>query len=268
MRVRRLIFPAIIALSLALARSGSGEESARQKPRTPVLVELFTSQGCSSCPPADAALAKLGTEQPLEGITIIPLAFHVDYWNNLGWIDPFSSRAFTERQNDYAASRNSQRIYTPQMVIDGAAEFVGSDQRRALAEIREAAGGAKIEVAIEAGIEGDRLNARIKIGPLPNEMGNETAEVLLAITEDGLHTDIPSGENAGRKMDFRSVVRELKALGPTSTIKPYATDAHLRIAPQWKRENLNAVAFVQERRTRRILGAAAVSLNPKPIAKN
>lgn len=98
----------------------------------PVLVELFTSEGCSSCPPADTLLTRLATEKTIGNAEVVTLAFHVDYWNRLGWTDRFSSAAFTERQNRYATAWKSDRIYTPQAVVDGRVEFVGTDATRAL----------------------------------------------------------------------------------------------------------------------------------------
>jgi len=99
-----------------------------------VIVELFTSQGCSSCPPADRVLSALGREKS-DGVTIIPLAFHVDYWNSIGWADPFSSSRWSARQNAYAAALHSSQVYTPQLLVNGRAQFVGSDEQRIRAEI-------------------------------------------------------------------------------------------------------------------------------------
>ena len=127
-------------------------KSALAEGRVPVLVELFTSEGCSSCPPADELLAKLSREQPVDGATIVPLAFHVDYWNRLGWVDRFSSPQFTKRQQEYAAALRAD-TYTPQMVVDGRDEFVGSDDARARQSIADAAQSRK-------GFDSDRSSDR------------------------------------------------------------------------------------------------------------
>src|SRR5579863_7576892 len=111
-------------------------------PRTPVLVELFTSEGCSDCPPADALLEKLDRSQPVRNAQMVVLSEHVDYWNDIGWKDPYSSHEFSARQGDYAHRFRLDGPYTPQMVVDGEAQFVGSDERRAILAIE---GAAKVE---------------------------------------------------------------------------------------------------------------------------
>src|SRR5271169_3993333 len=119
---------------------------------TPVLVELFTSEGCSDCPPADALLERLDRSQPVNGAELIVLSEHVDYWNDIGWKDPFSSHEYSERQSAYAAQFGRGSIYTPQMVVDGHIEFVGSDERRATQEIENATKVRKIPVSISSSL--------------------------------------------------------------------------------------------------------------------
>jgi hypothetical protein len=132
MRIRAL------AWSLVVLLSASGSTRAQSlADRVPVIVELFTSEGCSSCPPADGLLEMLLQDQPIKGVHVIPMSEHVTYWDHQGWKDPFSAQQFTARQQQYGLRFNLDSIYTPQLVIDGAREFVGSDKRaieRALAD--------------------------------------------------------------------------------------------------------------------------------------
>src|SRR6266851_7497076 len=125
--------------------------SSPETQRTPVIIELFTSEGCSSCPAADALLARLANEQPVANVQLIALEEHVDYWNDLGWTDPFSSRDWTERQYAYAGALKNRNPYTPQMVVDGAMEFVGNHSQKAREAILKAAGNTKIPVMLALG---------------------------------------------------------------------------------------------------------------------
>ncbi len=111
----------------------------KTKRKSPVLVELFTSEGCSSCPPADRVLAQLETEQPNKNAEIITLALHVDYWDNLGWKDKFSSALYSQRQSVYGQALKLNQVYTPQMVVDGQKQFVGSNLSEANKAITESA---------------------------------------------------------------------------------------------------------------------------------
>ncbi len=228
----------------------------------PVVVELFTSEGCSSCPPADLLLSRL-QQNTMSGIEVIALEQHVDYWNNLGWRDPFSSPAFTTRQQQYSRLFGGDTIYTPQMIVDGHAQFVGSDARRAASEVRDAAQRPRTTVDI-APAESGAL--RIHVDALS---GNESADVMLAITEDRLISDVRAGENSGRKLPHASVVRSMTLVGRIEPKKSneFAIDTPVTVDKAWKRENLRAVVFVQERTTRRIVGAMSIAL-PSPSAKS
>src|SRR5436190_23170457 len=151
---------AMVALGLAAwgprvtRAAGTGDATMPAGAAVPVLVELFTSEGCSSCPPADTLLTRLAAEKTAGGAEIVTLAFHVDYWDRLGWKDRFSSAAFTERQNRYAAAWNTDRVYTPQAVVDGRVEFIGTDANRALEALAASAA---------------RPHARVAVAPAPGD---------------------------------------------------------------------------------------------------
>ena len=229
--------------------------------RVPVLVELFTSEGCSSCPPADGLLARLVETQPVEGAEVVALEEHVDYWNRLGWTDPYSSPAFTQRQAEYSDAFGLEGAYTPQMVVDGRAEFVGSDERHARQSIAQAAREKKTRVQI-ALAPGEQLPDHVTLAvKLAGAEVKEAARVFLAFTEDKLSTVPARGENSGRAWGHSSVARLTALLGQQ---KPGAGDfsatAVVSLPPEWRRENMRVVAFVQEEKTRRILGVGVTSL--------
>jgi len=221
----------------------------------PVLVELFTSEGCSSCPPADALLAKLDELQPVAGVTVIALEEHVDYWDHLGWRDPFSSADFTARQQRYAGLLHIESPYTPEMVIDGLREFVGNDSERALHELAQAARGAKtpVHVAIKDKV-GERISLAVSV-----DATKASGDVLLAIAETGLASDVARGENAGRNLKHSAVVRKLTPIGKLKPGEPFSAEPAIKLARQWNAANLRAVVFVTDA-TAKVLGAAEVTL--------
>lgn len=204
-------------------------------PVRPVLVELFTSEGCSSCPPADDALAELVAQQPLPGIEVVALGEHVTYWNDLGWADPFSHPQFDARQAAYG-----HRSYTPQMVVDGAAFFVGG-RSRAIEAISARRSAARLEVALKV--------VRTPTGLMVSAEAPGTAPLWLALTESGLSTAVPSGENAGHTLRHAPVVRRLERATRGATVAwvlPKGTSL----------DRLKVVAFVQEEPLGEVLGLA------------
>lgn len=233
----------------------------------PVLVELFTSEGCSSCPPADEALTRLEQTQPVGGAQIIALGQHVDYWNRLGWTDPFSSAMFSQRQSDYARAFGKDGVYTPQMIVDGQKEFPGGNMNLARRAIDEATKTSKASVELTRtdtaqAAKTDAVPLQVRVGNVPAISAGDTAEVMLAITESNLRTDVPRGENAGRRLRHASVVRQLRPLGifDPQQGKTFAAAPIINIGKGVKREQLHAVIFVQERLSRRVLGAAMIAL--------
>lgn len=226
---------------------------AAEPARIPVLVELFTSEGCSSCPPADYLLSQLLRHQPVEGVQVIPLSEHVDYWNQLGWTDPFSSAGFTDRQRQYAAVFRGDGVYTPQMVVDGKAELVGSDSRKALRAITEAAKAPKASVSLSCSANPFGLQVRI-------DGVQSDGDVLLALTENALDSSVTRGENRGLRMEHDGVTRRITTIGVVKKQQAFAAMPKLAIDKGWKRENLSAVVFVQDRSNRRISGAGQIAI--------
>src|SRR5271168_4894648 len=169
------------ALLLPRLEAVSGRHPANDTAqRTPVLVELFTSEGCSDCPPADSLLERLDRSQPVSGAELIVLSEHVDYWNDIGWKDPYSSHEFSIRQGDYAHRFRLDSAYTPQMVVDGDAQFVGSDERRAIQAIEGAEKAGKVSIALSSiRLEGNTLTVHVESGTLPSSASSKSANVLL-----------------------------------------------------------------------------------------
>jgi hypothetical protein len=232
--------------------------------RVPVIVELFTSEGCSSCPPADLLLARLERSQPVAGARVIALEEHVDYWNQLGWVDPFSAPHYRGRQNDYALAFHTENIYTPQMVVNGQAEFVGDDGNRAYQVIGVAKQMQTTSVDLRNALSAkdpDLVDLSVQVTS-PKNPKPRAADVYLAVTESELESQVLRGENAGRRLRHAPVVRSFGIIGridPRGSNVGQITNT-LRLPREWKRENLRAVVFVQEHDTLRITGAATTEL--------
>ena len=228
----------------------------------PVVVELFTSEGCSSCPPADALLARLDDQERVGNAEVIALEEHVDYWDQLGWRDPFSGAQWTARQQEYASLFGNEGVYTPQMVVDGRAEFVGSSQGKAKSAIVEAAVQPKAEVVL-TGLDGsaEKAHIRIVVAKLPS-VTTRDAQVWLAVTETGLHSNVRAGENSGQDLHHAAVVRSLRKVGDAKVGKDvaYSAKQEVRLDSTWKQENLRVVVLVQDPKSRHILGAASLRL--------
>ena len=238
----------LLALA-AVAGSGASGDTAG---RIPVVVELFTSEGCSSCPPADAFLQKLD-RQPLAGAELIVLSEHVDYWNHIGWKDPYSARFYSDRQSTYAKRFDLDGPYTPQMVVDGSSEFVGSDPELARKAFSKALAGQKIPVrlsAISVGA-GNTLQAHVDVGAVPSD-----AEVVVAVALNHAESQVLHGENGGRTLTHTAVVRAMVKIGTAARGQAFARDAQIKLEPGLSRENLRVIAFAQEVRQGKVLGAA------------
>lgn len=237
------------------ATNSDGKSAAK-----PVLVELFTSEGCSDCPPAEALALRM-EKQPIPAVDLIVLEEHVDYWNQYGWFDPFSSPASTARQAEYVSKTKSATPYTPEMVIDGQAQFPGAEAEKAQAAIDAAATEPDASVTItekNVSAKGDG-DFRVTVGKLEGNTPRNEVEVWLAVTEDGLHSAVNAGENAGHTLYHAAVVRYLHKIG-TAQEAGFSADARVKLNSHWDRKNVNIVAFVQDKKSLKIIGAAQIKL--------
>ena len=211
------------------------------------VVELFTSEGCSSCPPADAVVAKI--EKESAGKPVYILAFHVDYWNRLGWKDVFSSAEYSRRQNQYAQWLHLQSVYTPQIVVNGKTEFVGSEE-------------GTLRNAIKAGLE-TPAQATIMLGNIKVEAGKAKLQyqaqgisgntvLILAVVQKSAQTKVERGENGGRTLLHVQIVRSLAGL---SLKKDGDGSAVIALPKDFNGPGAELIAFLQDASTGAITGA-------------
>jgi hypothetical protein len=266
----RLLIPALFAFSilaiLSLRHAHAAGTAARQAiddtSRAPVLVELFTSEGCSSCPPADALLERLDRSQPVNGTELIVLSEHVDYWNDIGWKDPFSSHEYSERQSAYAGHFGLESIYTPQMVVDGHIELAGSDARRAIQAVESATNAPKTQLSLSA-IRFDGANnvsLHLEAGPLPSSVSVKSANLFLAIADDSDESHVSRGENAGRTLKHVAVLRELVLVGTVGRTDRFSRDITVRLSNR-NQGSLRILAIIQEPAVGRVLGVGLARLS-------
>src|ERR1700685_2784455 len=223
----------------------------------PVVLELFTSEGCSSCPPADELISELGASSK----SVIPLAYHVDYWNHLGWADPFSSRQWSERQSDYARAMNLDGEYTPQMVISGASQCGGSDAgsiERAVAAARSEPALGRTRIQTSLGAAGSR-KLQVKVNAQLLTAGPGRLVVMLAIYENGLVSKIGAGENGGREITYDYTVRKLlPAFELDATQRgSFVQEMTIDLDPSWSLNPLGVGCVVPGPTSLRIEGASA-----------
>ena len=207
-----------------------------------VVVELFTSQGCSSCPPADELISELRNTRG-----VVPLAFHVDYWDRLGWKDPFSSKLWTQRQMMYVGSMKLNSAYTPQAVVNGAKQLVGSSRGALMAAVVEASKQPAVgTVSVQATRTLNAVNAMVQAS------APEGYDIVLALFQNRVTTNIRSGENAGRVETVDAVVRRLQRVTNGTVTLP--------VEASWR--DLGVAVFLQNRETLEIRNAAVVGVTP------
>lgn len=262
--MRSSTFTALLFLLLVFpwfpAAGRAQETAAADALRKPILVELFTSEGCSSCPPADLILQKLQAQQPVPGAEIIPIEEHVDYWNHDGWVDPYSSQEWTVRQQVYSAL-DKKDPYTPELVVDGQNQFVGNNPQEALLAIQDAVHISKAEVNLTPStVDGKNARFTVSVAKFPKS-GGDVAEVWLAVTEDGLHSSVSRGENAGHELTHTATLRALHKIGvadANGSEFAFNGETAVKLNSHWNSDNLHVIVFVQERKGRQVIGAASV----------
>jgi hypothetical protein len=252
MKVAALVLIVASAVTFTLfARSGDKPNSST---RTPVLVELFTSEGCSDCPPADTFLQKLD-QQPVSTKELIVLSEHVDYWNHDGWTDPYSSHALTERQDEYGQHFHLASVYTPQMVVDGSTQFVGNNVKEAEKALTAPASSELAAVQIGAvSLEGNTVRAHIDVGTLPEH--SKKSDIIFVVALNQAQSQVASGENAGRHLVHVAVVRRLEKVGTIDSKASFSRDISVKLEKLAEKSDLRVIAFVQEPGPGRVLGAA------------
>jgi hypothetical protein len=240
------------AILLALAMRGGNA----QPPRVPVLVELYTSEGCSGCPPADALLESLLRDQPIAGAEVVPIGLHVDYFNHLGWKDAFSSAAYTARQRSYSTVFGDENMYTPQMVVDGDVALPGIETDQVRRAIERAAGKAHLPVRVTARASDGKVELTIDRPAAPQN--GEQIQVIAAITEDGLSSVVTRGENHGRTLHHVAVARTVQRLDVLSP-RPSTGTKQVSIDKRWGTD-LKAVVWLQGTKSRQVYGAAIAAI--------
>ncbi|HMF65383.1 MAG TPA: DUF1223 domain-containing protein [Edaphobacter sp.] len=260
LRLRAFSFSltAIVALSCATIAQTPATQTAGSQRRTPVIVELFTSEGCSSCPPADALLARLDREQPVSTAEIIVLEEHVDYWEQDGWHDRFSSSQYTDRQNQYAPRLKFDSAYTPQMVVDGTTQFVGNNSPRAYRAVVAAAQTPKIALTLSPPVIDGRhvvcsVSSPASASPLPK------ADLFAALVQPTATTEVLHGENGGRHLEHVGIVRSLQRIGKLQDLASGPVKFSINAPADVTPTNMRVVVFAQGSGQGPIRGAAVIA---------
>ena len=263
--MKQVVLAAILSLSGGAKVARSAPPAAGQ----PVLVELYTSQGCSSCPPADRFMHEL----PARGLgrdKVVALTFHVDYWDHLGWADPFATPSFTARQGWYADSgrlrapdgdRAISGVYTPQMIVSGQVHFPGGQSDVALREIAAAAGhplAPTTKLSLDTTVEREMATVRIRVAGADGLPRAEDWRVTGALVQKRAETHVRRGENSGATLEEASVVRALSPRLPLPPGRVAEVVLTLRKSPDLAWQNVALVAFVQSETTRKVVAVAEI----------
>ena len=252
------------------AAGRAGTRSTRRPPRpktphastTPVLVELFTSEGCASCPTADTLLARLQREQPVPAAEILALEEHVDYWDSLGWRDRFALSQFSARQSAYTERLQLSSEYTPQMIVDGTEQFAGNDIVHAFHAIARAAGTQKLDLVLAPLVfDGDHVTGKVSLAL--RAAYQRTADLYAAVVESSASTQVLSGDNTGATLNHVSIVREMRRIGTLASLRAAPLKFSLSVPRDASAANLRVVVFIQRAGQGAVLGAIS---SPAPVA--
>jgi hypothetical protein len=223
--------------------------------KTPVVLELFTSEGCSSCPPADRLLQSLDERQPFSGAELVVLSEHVDYWNGDGWVDPYSSRLFSERQRWYAEQFELDSVYTPQIIVDGQRETVGSNAVAIRNAVEAATRSEKVSLTLSNPVrDGNRIKFHLTSADLPRADG--AATVYIALAQNQAQSNVAGGENGGRLLTHVAVVRVLVPVGTVNAGSSFSKDVVIPMPSRLPASGIRVVAFLQDDKSHKIVGAA------------
>jgi hypothetical protein len=245
----------VFAISAVAAIAPLGAQSDSHNGQVPVLLELFTSEGCSDCPPADRLLEALDRTQSVAGAEAIVLSEHVDYWNHLGWRDPYSSPQFSARQSAYASKFHLEGVYTPQLVVDGRLQFVGSDGHKAKAAIEQESHEQKRAIAISNVVRaGNQVTAYIEVSAT-QLAGGRVPVLYVALADNKAESQVARGENAGRALAHVAVVRYLAQVDTIRGDNPVDKQVALSVQPGVGTNGLRIVAFLQDPASGHIIGA-------------
>jgi hypothetical protein len=262
----RSVLPAIFVCSLLLVgaavagseRPQDGDQpGAASNPAHPVLVELFTSEGCSSCPPADALLQKLDSVQPIPGAQLIVLSEHVDYWDHDGWKDANSSSLLTERQEAYVHALGLSTAYTPQFIVDGSSEVRANNPTQANEIFNKAAAQLKAPVSIGE-VAADPANPTVlRVRITANGSATEhSADIYVAVALDHVESQVLHGENGGKRLTHAAVVQQLTKVGKLPKNGSFDEVVQVKLKPGTDLKNIRLIAFVQESGPGRVVGSA------------
>lgn len=247
--------PPTALLTLALVLT-AGEP----RPTTPVLVELFTSEACENCPSKEELLARLAKTQPVAGADILPLAFHMDAYDSLGWKDRFGLPDATQRERRYNTVHTHGKLFAPHMVVDGERSFLAGEEQ-ALAQVKDSATRRKAAVRLTARPEKNELVLKVTLEAKPER----DVELWAALAEDGLSTRVTAGPNKGRTLTHTATVRAWVVLPePRPEGTGFTTEARLKLEPGWKRERMHVVVALQKPWGGRVEGLATEALGPPP----